>query len=152
MSLLLNLIRASREGDWSLHLSSIKEFIPWCFAYNRTNYLRYLPWYYKEMKALPRTHPDIQYYLESGRFSCQIDSANTFGKIPMDQTINDTRTSGGTKGFSTKANAVSKYYITADDRTNFVRQLRSMVHLKNRGFWHLALLLKVRFLANKCKT
>ena len=26
------LLRGSREGDWDLHLSSISEFVPWCFA------------------------------------------------------------------------------------------------------------------------
>ena len=59
----------------------------------------------------------------------------------MDQTIEetinkDTHTAGGTKGFSTKQNVVSKYYITADDRASFVREMRSMVNVRNKGFWH----------------
>ena len=74
VSLLLNLIRASREGNWSLHLSSIREMIPWCFSYNRTNYAHYLPWYYRKMKCLPQTHPAIYNYLQNGGFSCQIGS------------------------------------------------------------------------------
>ena len=41
--LLLDFLRASREGNWDLHLTLIKELIPWCFAYSKTNYLRYLP-------------------------------------------------------------------------------------------------------------
>ena len=140
-SLLLNFIRATREGNWSLHLISVRELIPWCFAYNRSNYSRYLPWYYREMTSLPQTHPDLYCYLKNGGFSCQIGSENTFGIIPMDQTIEetinkDTQTPGGTKGFSTKRNAVSKYYITADDRASCVRQLRAMVDIRNKGFWH----------------
>lgn len=38
-------LRASREGDWKLHLASIRAMIPWCFAYDRLNYARYLPVY-----------------------------------------------------------------------------------------------------------
>ena len=38
VSILLDLIRASREGYWKLHLSTIEDIIPWCFSYNRTGH------------------------------------------------------------------------------------------------------------------
>ena len=40
VELLLDLIRADREGDWQLHLASIQGVIPWCFAMDKTNYAR----------------------------------------------------------------------------------------------------------------
>ena len=40
--IMLGLIRASREGNWLLHLAAIREMIPWCFAYDKVNYARYL--------------------------------------------------------------------------------------------------------------
>ena len=46
---LLGLVRASREGDWLLHMASIRALIPWCFTYDRINYARYLPYYYANM-------------------------------------------------------------------------------------------------------
>ena len=66
-SLLLNFIRATREGNWSLHLISVRELILWCFAYNRSNYSRHLPWYYREMTSLPQKHPDLYCYLRERR-------------------------------------------------------------------------------------
>ena len=84
VAILLNLICASREGNWPLHLSSIQEMIPWCFSYNRVNYSRYLPWCYCQMQCLPLTHLEIYSYLMNGGFSCQIGSKNTFGMTPMD--------------------------------------------------------------------
>ena len=52
----------------------------------------------------------------------------------VEETINkDTQTAGGTKGISMKQNAVSKYYITADDRASFVREMRSIVNVRNKG-------------------
>ena len=72
VSSLLDLIRASREVYWKLHLSTIKDIIPWCFSYNRTNYARYLPWYLQNMKALAVTNPEVNKYLNDGRFSVQI--------------------------------------------------------------------------------
>ena len=36
--LLLLFIRATREGDWNLHLACVCDMLPWMFAYDRTNY------------------------------------------------------------------------------------------------------------------
>ena len=94
------------------------------------------------MQSLSLTHPEIDANLLNGRFFCQIGSKNTFGKIPMDQTIEetinkDTQTAGFTKGFNTKTNAATKYYMTANDRASYVRQLRPMMSNKNYKFTHL---------------
>ena len=53
---LLGLLRGSLEGDWDLHLSSISEIVPWCFAYDNLNYARYLSAYLREMSHLPEEH------------------------------------------------------------------------------------------------
>ena len=42
VEVLLNLTRASREGNWLLYLASIRDIITWVFAYDHTNYARYL--------------------------------------------------------------------------------------------------------------
>ena len=91
--------------------------IPWCFAYDRVNYARYLAYYLAQMSQLPTTHPDVHAEFMVGKFSEQLGSVNPFGSIPVDQTIEetvnkDTQTAGGTKGFSLKPGAVRKYYIT----------------------------------------
>ena len=68
------------------------------------------------MAHLENDHPSVLEYLESGGFAVQIGESNPFGKIRVDQaceeTVNrDTKTPGGTKGFSLKPQAVSKYYL-----------------------------------------
>ena len=50
--IVLGLLRASREGDWDLHLHSIRMMIPWCFAYDKVNYSRYLTPYFAQMTNL----------------------------------------------------------------------------------------------------
>lgn len=134
VDILLAMIRASREGNWELHLSSIRSFIPWCFAYDNLNYARYLSSYVSEMSHLEEEHPDVHTYLKSGGFAVQMGDDNPFGKIPVDQaceeTVNkDTQTSGGTKGFSLKPKAVNKYYLIAEYRSIFMRNLKEMLHL-----------------------
>lgn len=132
IELLLHMIRASREGNWELHLSCVHQMLPWCFAYNAINYSRYMSVYYGDMMNLPNDHPEVHEFMQNGGFSVQMSKDNTFGRIPVDQTLEetvnkDTQTPGGTKGFSLNPGAVERYYITAEFRTLFLRNLRKMV-------------------------
>ena len=67
-----------------------------------------------------------------GGFSVQLGATNTFGRLPVDQTIEekvnkDTQTAGGTKGFSLKPAAVSRYYVTAEYKSTCLKQMRLMI-------------------------
>ena len=79
--------------------------------------------------------------LENGGFSVQSGRQNPFGKIPVDQTIDetvnkDTQTPGGTKGFSLKPAALSRYYLTAEHRTSWLKQLQDLTDIKPPGVSH----------------
>ena len=52
VQLLLGLIRSDREGNWYLHLAFVRDMIPWCFAFGKANYSRYLPVYYAQIMNL----------------------------------------------------------------------------------------------------
>ena len=139
--ILLGLIRASREGDWDLHLYSIRALIPWSFAYDRVNYARYLSAYYAQMVALPQTHPEVHEEFKNGNFSVQLSEDNPFGRVQVDQdlemTVNkDTQTPGGTTKFSLQAAAVKRHYITAEYRSTALGQLRNLVSLKKGTVGH----------------
>ena len=62
-------------------MAHIHECIPCCFAYDKTNYARYLTAYYAEMSQLPKRHPAIHQQFMEGMFSAQIGPKNTFGRI-----------------------------------------------------------------------
>ena len=47
-----DLVQRSQEGNWHLHIAAVEDFIPWCFAYNRTNYDRCLSWYLQNIHQL----------------------------------------------------------------------------------------------------
>ncbi|KAK3748348.1 hypothetical protein QZH41_000090 [Actinostola sp. cb2023] len=96
----------------------------------------YLTAYLSQMSHLEQEHPDVHSHLASGGFSVQIGENNPFGRIPVDQTCEetvnkDTQTPGGTKGFSLKPGAVSRYYMVAEYRSIFLSNLREMLHLKS---------------------
>ncbi|KAL9951848.1 hypothetical protein ACROYT_G044583 [Oculina patagonica] len=74
VTLLLRFIRATREGIWRLHLVCVKEMLPWMFAYDRTNYARYLPVCLCDMLALEQNHPSVHQAVDSGDFVVQRSS------------------------------------------------------------------------------
>ena len=115
--------------------------IPWCFAYDRLNYARYLPAYYAEMTNLAASRPEIYQAFRDGNFSVQLTESNPFGRIPVDQTTEvtvnrDTQTVGGTTKFDLKPGAVSKYYLTAEHRSAFLTKLRNLVQYNRSGTDH----------------
>ena len=112
-------MRASREGDWDLHLHSIRMMIPWCFAYDKVNYSRYLTPYFAQMTNLGDKNPEVQKAFKEGSFSAQLASSNPFGRIPVDQTTEvtvnkDTQNPDGTTRFSLKPSTVQRYYLKAE--------------------------------------
>jgi hypothetical protein len=93
------------------------------------------------MQQLDTEHPAVLQEFLAGNFSVQMSSTNSFGRIPMDQAIEetvnkDTQTAGGTKGFSTNIGAVSKFYINADHRSNCIRQMRAMLKSHMQKYSH----------------
>ena len=88
--LLFNIIFATRSGHWSLYLMSLRQALPWFFAY-------------KDLVHLEKDFPDIHSEFENGNFSVQPSPENPFGRIEADEvietTINkDTKTPSGTTG------------------------------------------------------
>ena len=51
-----------------INLAAIWEMIPWCFAYDKVNYARYLTYYYTSMSQLPTEHPDVHAHFMEGGF------------------------------------------------------------------------------------
>jgi len=107
---IFNIIFATRSGHWALYLISIRQSLPWFFAYDRQNYFRYLTAHYLELVHLESNFPDVYAEFEGGNFSVQLPPDNPFGRMEADKmiqtTINkDTKTPGGTTGFSTNHRA-----------------------------------------------
>ena len=106
ISLLLCFVRATRERNWPLHLECVREMIPAMFAYNHTNYSRYLPLYLCQMKCLDMTHPEANDLLSRGEFGVQRSKLNRFGRLAVDQTIEQTLNQDTkTKGAKVDANS-----------------------------------------------
>jgi len=84
------------------------------------------------MTSPPKKHPQVHVFMEAGGLSVQMSPNNAFGRIPVHQTIEEiidknTQMAGGTRGFSLSPGALQRYYITAEFRAMFLREIRAMV-------------------------
>ena len=129
VNLLLNTLYATRTGHWNLLLECLREIAMYAFAYDNYNYARYLPAFIGEMIALETTNPTVYSEFQNGGFAVQLSKTNTFGRVETDKVIEttvnrDTKTPGGTTGFSTNQNAVNRWSINASYRA----EIRNCFH------------------------
>ena len=87
------------------------------------------------MSRLQETSPVLHDHFLNGGFSVQLRNEHPFARIAVDQTTEetvnkDTQTAGGTHGFSLKHGAVSRYYLTAGQRSGALRQLRQDISVQ----------------------
>lgn len=105
--------------------------LPWFFALDKVNYARYLSIYYKEMVALPDTHPSTHKQLLSGKFYVQRQANYGFSSVPCDQAIEPTinkeaKSKAGWRGFSLKRNAVCRWIMSSHSRGRMTEQCATL--------------------------
>ena len=135
---LLLFLRATREGDWKLHLASLRQILPWFFAYDRVNYARYLPAYISEMDSLSITHLAISDSFLAGDFVVQRQDRYGFAQIACDmaieQTCNrDSKTKGGIKGLTLKKGAVNRWLLSHHQRAAIMKECKLMAGKDQEG-------------------
>ena len=69
---LRDLTRSHREGIWQLHLSAVQRALPLSFAFDRTNYKRWLPLYFEDCLSLPERYPLIHENFLQGEFVAKL--------------------------------------------------------------------------------
>ena len=115
VKILRDLIRADREGNWNLHLHSLKAILPFFAVFDRTNYLRWCSLYVEDMQKLSERAPDVYTNFQEGKFSVK----HTPGKFKavaadmcLEQTINRSQKStAGIIGNTRKKQFVAQWEI-----------------------------------------
>ena len=120
--ILLNYVRAERDGIWDLHLSSVAQMLPYFFAFDKINYSRWISVYLADMRLLPQTAPAVHNEFVKGNHPVKRTPNSKFNQVWTDmgieQTINrENKTKGGIIGFSQKEGAVDGWYLTLHERS-----------------------------------
>ena len=107
-------LRAEREGDWLLHLYSLKRMVPYFFAASHLNYARYISWHLQDMAtSLPDT---ILTSFLCGEHVCR-HSDGVWNSVFMDQFGEQTyirygKSKGGLVGKSLSSDQVSEWILS----------------------------------------
>ena len=96
---------------------------------------------WKKHDSLEKEHPDVYQQFMDGHFTVQLGDERSFNRIPVDQitevTVNkDTKTPGGVTNYSLKTSSVNRYYMTAEYRCSFLRQLWDFGQVKRSSAHH----------------
>ena len=127
---LLLFVRADREADWTLHLSTFKSMLPFMITYDHTNYARWGVIYLLDMLQLEQTAPSVYQEFLAGNFVVK-ESTGYFNQIATDQALEHVnkqcKIAGGLVGITRIASALNRWMITFSDRARLSNDIRKMV-------------------------
>ena len=81
--LILEIVRATREGNFNSYVETITALMPWMFALDHVNYARWLSVHVRDMATLQKSHPTVYQKFISGAFAVH-KSTNPFSAIALD--------------------------------------------------------------------
>ncbi len=138
VSTLLNFIRAEREGNWELHISSFRRMIPWFAVYDHVNYTRWGLVYLADMTILPITAPTVWEEFKNGNFVVK-NTQKTFNQLSVDQALEHInkqgKVAGGLVGITRSEGTRERWCLTYNDMARLSESTRSMlgVNVKNES-------------------
>lgn len=131
---LLEFIRATRDGIWPLHLSSMEGLCKHFFANNRLKYAQMVPLYLAEMHSLKESDPDIWSEFSQGHF-CVKKSQVPFCSIGVDHALEHVnramKVKGGLSGITQKPAALLRFFLIAPELTRLSEEVMQMAGISS---------------------
>ena len=136
---ILSFIRASREGNWLLHLATLKQLCPLFFSQNRLKYAQHVPEYLAKMYHLQETDPEIWDEFSKGNFSVSKGDVG-FTSIGVDHALEQEnrkmKVLGGLKGISQKPNTLTRFFLAAPELARLARSVEDKASIAQAGRKH----------------
>lgn len=124
VEILLMFTRASRDGDWKLHLHAFTSMLPYMMRYDQTNYARWGSVYVSEMQQLPE---EVKAEFEAGNFVVK-RGKQLFNQVDPDQSqewLNGTgKKCGGIVGITKTPSALSRWALSYNMRSHISCETR----------------------------
>lgn len=134
VEILMDFIRAERDGNWTLHLESFAAMLPWLTVYDHTNYARWGPVYLADMKGLQKSAPEVYSEFTAGNFVVK-RSNRRFNQVPADQAtewINRTcKMQNGIIGITQNDQARDRFCLTWSERSHILQDTRQLFHIED---------------------
>ena len=127
---LRDLIRSHREGSWPLHLLAVQRALPLSFAFDRTNYKRWLPLYFEDCLSLSERYPSIHENFLQGEFVVKLTKRRGRA-VSVDQALEKkykkhAKSSSGIIRITRREEAVCKWGLIKHEKANYSNFLRKI--------------------------
>ena len=124
--LLLQFVKATREGNFQVYLQVLGKVLPWFFAMNLSNYSRWLPVHVRDLLRLEKTHPTLfTEFSAHGKFVVQ-KSQHRFSMMSLDQNHEQEnemiKGDGGAVGLTECPTALRRWMIAGPEIARLVRE------------------------------
>eukprot|EP00794_Sanderia_malayensis_P001481 gene1481-1638_t len=127
--LCLKLVKAFREGNFSLYLQAIHDLLPWMFALDCFNYSRWLSVHYRDMSELLLKHPDLFKEFENGSFVAH-KTKRLFSAIALDQAHEQVNAivkgEGGAIGLTENPAALRRWMVGGPELARMVKEFENV--------------------------
>ena len=121
----LQLIRAIREGNFSLYKKSLVSLIPWMFSLDHINFTRWMSVHIRDMNLLSSTHPDIHQEFTNGSFVVH-KTEKVFSSIALDhvheQVNAQVKGEGGAVGLTENPAALRRWMIAGPEVARIIQE------------------------------
>lgn len=123
---ILSFIKATRQGNWNLHLASLESLTKYFFALDKLHYARMVPLYIAEMRALEETDSDVWNEFRSGNFVVNKNKVS-FCSIGPDHGIEHEnrwmKVSGGLIGITLNESARTRLFLIAPELARLAEEV-----------------------------
>jgi len=119
-------VRAHREKKFSLYVESLKNVVPWFFAFDHHNYARWIPVHIRDMESLPTSV--YEQFEERGHWVVQ-KTTNRFSAMPIDQCHEQNneivKGSGGAIGLTENPSAFKKWMTAGPEQARLLKEFET---------------------------
>ena len=137
---MLQFTKATRTGDWILHLESADTFTKFFFAHDKQNYARLIPLYLADMNQIQIKDPEVWNEFMEGNWVVNKNGSVSFCAIGADhalEQVNRTmKVTGGLVGITQNHNARSKFFLVSPELAKLTSEAEDMAGLTNEASKH----------------
>ena len=121
----LRLVRALREGNFTLYIDALRQILPWMFVMDHPNYAKWLSVHYRDMCLLQSTHPSVYEYFSNGCFVVH-KTTKLFSSIALDhchEQVNAVvKGEGGAVGLTENPAALRRWMVAGPELSRMVQE------------------------------
>lgn len=128
-------VRAIREADFLLYMDALAKIVPWFFAFDHTNYARWIPVHLRDLVTLKDRHPDVYSEFLKGNFTVK-KTTRPFSAVAIDQAHEQNNAAvkgdGGAVGLTENPAALRRWMVCGPEMARLIGEFESLVETSQK--------------------